>query len=419
MNKHTDLLTGFLADTWWFGMSNRLSESAFLELATLRANQGFSAIQLIVGIPPEVGPDNPQGHSDAGPAWTLDGKINKAFLQLAQTRIAQLNNMGLRVIIYGAWGHQIDWTGAAFMQQWWQQLVETLDDLDVIYCLCGEVGLWLGQADQLLPDRSTDDIIQAATARKKPQQRFSLRRKIRDNYHWRIQIPRLHKQRIQAWSQVLDHLSSLTSRPILLHVNSGQQARELLPNASLLSANTTQTGHTESSRNHLWSLPLTYLEKHPDDCFINLEPWYEGIRDSFYEEDQLFAYWTSMLAGCCSYCYGAHGVWNVGDGNFMSHWGSQTFRTASHLRGAALVGQSHRFFINRWEPGKGRPAIHEQDGKLLSIYRHHNDEQITYIPAAEHMADLPEGEIWLPLQGRTESVKPNTGAVVIISRLHP
>lgn len=390
-----------------------MSEDKFLDLAALRTEQGFNAIQLVVGIPPEVGPENPQGHSDAGAAWTLEGQINRDFLQLARMRIKLLNNLGQRVIVYGAWGHQIDWTGSAFMQKWWRQLVETLDDLDVIYCLCGEIGLWVGQADQLLPDLSTDDVIKAAKAGKISQRGFNLKRKIKDNYFWRIQIPRLRKQRLHDWSQVLELLSQLTSRPILLHVNSGQQSRELLPNASLLSANTTQTGHTESSRNQLWSLPLTYLKNHPNDHFINLEPWYEGIRGGFFEQDQVFAYWVSMLAGCSSHCYGAQGIWNVGDEKFMSHWGTQTFSEARDLKGAALVGQSHRYFMSHWEPVKGQVMIEQQNGKLLSISRHHNNAQMSFIPAIEKLPSLPEGNIWLPLEGRTASAAPDSGSVIV------
>jgi hypothetical protein len=48
-------IAGFLADTWWFGLSKRLSGKHFEDLAILRAEQGFSAVQLVVGVPPEVG----------------------------------------------------------------------------------------------------------------------------------------------------------------------------------------------------------------------------------------------------------------------------------------------------------------------------------------------------------------------------
>ena len=138
-------LSGLLADTWWFGLTSRLSDSDFKMLAARRAAQGFSAIQLVVGIPPEVGPANENAESPVGFPWTLDGQLNEAYLQFARDRILHLNTLGLTTVVYGAWGHQIAWLGQEMMSAWWHKIIETLDDLKVIYCLCGESNLWIGQ----------------------------------------------------------------------------------------------------------------------------------------------------------------------------------------------------------------------------------------------------------------------------------
>jgi hypothetical protein len=58
-------LAGFLADTWWFGLSRRLPEQDFKALAELRARRGFSAVQLVVGVLPEVGHENENVKSEA------------------------------------------------------------------------------------------------------------------------------------------------------------------------------------------------------------------------------------------------------------------------------------------------------------------------------------------------------------------
>lgn len=409
-------LSGLLADTWWFGLSQRLGDEAFNALARLRAAQGFSAIQLVAGIPPEVGPEHPDAASSVGPAWDLQGRINPAYLEMAVNRIQSLNAQGLRVIIYGSWGHQLDWTGADFMCQWWQALIEAVDHLDVIYCLCGEVGLWAGEADKLLPDLSTDDVLAGKQAFNNNPTAFSLSRKLSNIIYWRFTRPRLERQRRQRWAEVLAAASSSTSRPFLLHVNRNQLGREMLPNGRRLAANTTQTGHTADSRSALWQIPLHYLERHPDDHFINLEPWYEGIHDQFFAEDQIFAYWVSMLAGCCSYCYGAQGIWNVGNGRFMSHWGSQSFDEACELAGAALVGKSHRYFISHWIPtiGKAHTRL-DTAGNLLMISRQTDSQQLSFVPAVERVMELPDGDIWLPMEARTTTAAPATGPAVIFS----
>ena len=113
-------LPNFLCDTWWFALTQRLSDSQFEKIARLRVKQGFTAVQLVVGIPPEVGPENPNAASSVGPAWKLNGELNIKYLEYAKHRIELLNSLGLTVIVYGAWGHQIEWIRVDKMKAWWR-----------------------------------------------------------------------------------------------------------------------------------------------------------------------------------------------------------------------------------------------------------------------------------------------------------
>ena len=56
----------YLADTWWFGMTKRLSDIKFLKLLELRKKQGFTAIQIILGVPPEITIDSREAENTAG-----------------------------------------------------------------------------------------------------------------------------------------------------------------------------------------------------------------------------------------------------------------------------------------------------------------------------------------------------------------
>ena len=56
-------IPNFLCDTWWYGLTRRLGNDDFEKLAKLRSEQGFNAVQLVVGIPPEIGPENPNAES--------------------------------------------------------------------------------------------------------------------------------------------------------------------------------------------------------------------------------------------------------------------------------------------------------------------------------------------------------------------
>jgi hypothetical protein len=217
-------------------------------------------------------------------------------------------------------------------------------------------------------------------------------------------------RRRAAWSAVLERIFPQTKKPILVHPVTTETGFEAVNNPGLLAANTAQTGHHESSKNRLWQLPLEVLKR--DSCYLNLEPWYEGIRDRFFGEDQLFAYWVSMLSGAASHCYGAHGIWNAGDGGFLAHWGGQTFDEAVRLSTPALLGLSHGQYIMR-DFREGISYYRTEGKNLLTIERRNNDRWVRFHPDASRLQEVPEGKIWRPMNGTFEEQPPSKGPVVV------
>ena len=409
------LLDGFLADTWWYGLTKRLSAQAFVDLGELRKRQGFSAVQIVVGNPPEVGPENENAASDVGPAWSLNGEANFAYLELARDRINILNDLGMMVIVYGAWGHQIDWLGPEKMSLWWENIVKTLDDCQVVYCLTGEAELWVGEADLLLPDLSTGEIPGRRKLPFVPSRVFyKTIELLRFFSRLRSRPPAtLLAKRRNDWSYVLEKLYKMTERPLIIHPNYGRTGYQSIGNSELLSANTVQTGHIELARELLWQLPYAESRRNPGNKFINLEPWYEGITNRFYGADQMYAYWVSMLAGATSACYGAHGIWNVGDGQFLAHWGLQTFAQASALETPELLGKSHKM-LNSFLL-QDNIDIETENSQLVSICRTAQNNDIYYFPEVSRVASVPDGCYWLPLEGRFVDSLPVEGQVVVIA----
>ena len=402
-------VNGFLADTWWYALTARLKDEDFLRLAKLRVAQGFTAVQLVCGIPPETTPENPNAASPVGPAWTRSGDFNQEYLQYARGRIKHLNEIGLTVIVYGAWGPQINWLGVQRMIAWWREVIEITRDLDVIYCLTGESNLQPGIRDLALFNgqidlvQTLDRLLDATRFTKKVKNRL-------------LRTPAMILNRRHAWSVVLREVAKLTTTPILLHVSPGLTAFDCVEDPALLAANTVQTGHTEQSRPYLHKWPLQHYAR-PDAMgrgFVNLEPWYEGILARFRGPDQLYAYWVSMLAGAVSHCYGAHGVWNAGDGSYLDHWGSQTLEQAMALDTPRLMGLSHQVF----RPYIDRPAMVNVDEKgngVASITRSYEDLEITFIPDVSQADIPPAGKIWLPMEGRFTDQLPSSGQVVLFS----
>ena len=413
-NKKNNL-EGMLVDTWWYGLTHRMTEENFKKFAQLRVDQGFTAIQLVVGVPPEIGPNNKNAGSIVGPAWDMSGKFNDNYLKLAKKRIAFLNRIGLSVIVYGAWGYQINWLGTKKMLEWWEKLIDTLDELNVIYCITGEVDIYIGKERILLPDKTTTDLT-------KNKITLLLRRMFHPlviNILKRIQEKTLlsviknnkrrYEERKKNWGYILKNISKKTKKPIIVHPTE-KTGFDSIGNPYLLSANTAQTGHNQKARRNLWMLPLERTIR--NERFINLEPWYEGILDDFWQEDQLFAYWTSMLAGASSFCYGAHGIWNVGDGYFLAQWGTQTFEEAIKLKTPELLGKSHKEFLHFKEELE-ETFFYEDNDELLFIGRKGDKKEVYFFPEINKIKDIPDGLIWLPSKGIYHNQIPKRGQVVI------
>jgi hypothetical protein len=384
----------FLADTWWFGLTSRLSRAAFERAARLRREQGFDAVQLVVGVPPEVGPANENARSDAGFPYALDGTINDDYLELARERIAWLNAAGLRVIVYGAWGHQLRWLGVERMIAWWRRVVAALDRHEVVYCLTGEADLWIGDELRLLPDCSTENALPSAPRR--------------PTWFWRW-------RRRAAWNRVLERVAAATTRPLLLHPSTHASAFELIFDTRELSANALQTGHDDDALEVSWKRPLELSARADPRGFVNLEPCYEGIRGRFFGADQTFAYFASVLCGARAATYGAHGMWNAGDGDFLAHWGKATLDDALALATPRLLGLAHRW-TRDMDLAAGDTVTRMARGKLVALERRARAATVTFVPDVTQAQVIPDGERFDPLRGEFVSDVPASGQLVVIRR---
>ncbi|MBI4040104.1 DUF4038 domain-containing protein [Candidatus Daviesbacteria bacterium] len=405
----------FLCDTWWYGLTQRVDDKKFEELARLRTQQGFTTVQMVVGVPPEVGPENSNALSKVGPAWRLDGEFNQDYLRNARARVEYLNSLGLSAILYGAWGQQIEWLGEKKMKDWWSEIVKNFDSLNVMYCLTGESDIWVGEEKKLLPNKSTGELNMVSLMPFLHPRLVYMAKRLINLVNKPLNEGRKAERR-NKWSRVLSHLSSITDRPIFIHVLPNMTSQEVVSNPQLLDAITVQTGHSSNTRRLLWELPLEITRKNPDKPYINLEPWYEGITGRFKAEDQLYAYWATMMAGAYAFCYGAHGIWNAGDGKFLAHWGGQTMEWAMKLQTPYLIGISHKLFVNSKFMNYTKVEVEDKDGELIKISRFDNKGNfISYIPEVGMIDNLPKGSIFLPLHGKFSKSQPQKGQVVIIS----
>jgi hypothetical protein len=84
--EHADGTPFFwLGDTWWMGLCQRLEwPHGFRTLAADRMKKGFSVVQIVAGLYPDMPAFDPRGANEAGFPWTEDyACINPAYFDAA------------------------------------------------------------------------------------------------------------------------------------------------------------------------------------------------------------------------------------------------------------------------------------------------------------------------------------------------
>ncbi|MEM1416564.1 MAG: DUF4038 domain-containing protein [Myxococcota bacterium] len=402
-----------LLDTWWYGLTSRVPDAAFDALAEQRHREGFTGVQLVVGLPPEVGPESVHARSPEGLPWSGKAVPNARYLRHARQRIERLRRLGLDVVVYGGWGHHIDLVGVAGMRRWWRAVIEALDDLEPVWCLTGELHLWLLRPQRLGRTGTTGSLGGAMDRLRDRAAELPLRvaGRLLPGDPWQARA----RARSDAWTAVLEELARSTKRPLLVHPTADRRGRASVGRPDLLAAETVHTSHARQAAPRIWR--EAQAGSAGGRAFYNLEPWYEGILDDFRTADQLHAYWASMSCGASGHAYGAHGIWNAGDGRFLAHWGTQSWDEARALPTGALLGESHRLVQALGAAAWPVARVEARGDELVSATRAAPDgRRLTFVPAVEAAASWPPAdEVFLPLEGRRTAALPASGPAVLLA----
>src|SRR5205085_7383415 len=115
----------WLGDTWWMGLTKRLHyPEEFNTLLTDRKKKGFNVVQIVAGLYPDMPAFDERGANEAGFPWTRDyARINPAYFDAADYRIAYLVDHGIAPCIVGGWGYHLPWLGVEQMKKHWRNLV--------------------------------------------------------------------------------------------------------------------------------------------------------------------------------------------------------------------------------------------------------------------------------------------------------
>ncbi len=320
-------------------MTNRCPLDTFKLLSKDRAIKGFTAVQIVVGVPPEIPFFSPNAANSGGLPFNKDYSLNLNYFGEVDQKIDILLANNLSPCIVGGWGPHIDIAGEAAIKNLWKEIISRYHKKGVTWCVCGEVDL-----PSALADTQSSLFAQAKNIIKsRAPMLFALTRSIY-NLVKKPSVSFTQNNRLAAWGRIATYIAETdpSHNPITIHSHSPQRTSQLFNNPRWLTIDSIQTGHAESSRKLIRTAALSAYKE--DRTFINLEPWYEGILGKFLAEDQRYAFWVSVLSGAKGHAYGAHGIWNMGSNDdFLAHWGKSDWKKAMNFPGSIHLGKAATF----------------------------------------------------------------------------
>jgi hypothetical protein len=300
----------WLGDTWWFGLSARVTWNEFQLLTADRKKKGFNVIQIIAGPYGDMHLFDPRSANEGGHSWQEGlSRINPSYYDMADRRLQHLVENGIMPLIVGSWGYLLQEMGLDTMQKHWRNLIARYGAFPSCWCLSGETTMpWYLSAS---PQEAAQ----------------SLRR---------------------GWSEMARfvHAHDPFHRLVTTHGPHMASGRSQLEEPGLLDFDLPQPGHGVAA--HLDEALRFYvglLTQEPQMPVVNGECLYEGIFERIGAEVQRSLFWATMLSGGAGFTYGAIGLvlHNRLDDMYGASpngatWSEMLWHEACQLAGATQVG---------------------------------------------------------------------------------
>ena len=389
----------WIADTWWYGLVDRISTDEFRAFAERRRDEGYSVIQIVAGLYPEIGPYDRLGSTNGRFPWHEGwAGLDPAWWDDADERIGILVEAGLVPCLVGAWSYYLLEAGDEVLRRHWRELVARWAAYPVVWCVAGEAGL-PHYDDALGPD-----------------------------------APRLVTDLVARWDAIGRDLRRLDpyDNPVTLHPCPAfhhQATTDIVADPELVDLVLMQTGHA-AVQSLAPSLDALDRERwrQPVRPVINSEVSYDSATGASGPAWQRLLVWSHLLSGAAGHTYGAHGLWSMrdpadpGPGDL---WGPGGWREASELPAGREVGLAGRLLRELpWEALEPRQEWvdpHSDPGRRTLPYCAGAPGRcrVVYIPAASfehpgigislHLRDVRHHALE-PGPWRARIVDPRTGA---------
>jgi len=307
----------WLGDTWWMGLSKRLGwPEDFQELAADRRDKGFTVVQIVAGLYPDMPAFDERGLGDGGFPWEkLYTRIRPEYFAAADRRIEYLTEQGLVPCIVGCWGYHLPWLGMKKMKQHWRYLIARWGAWPVVWCASGEQAMpWY-------------------TSGSKEAESQLLRRE---------------------WTEVIRHIRATDPFHRMLTTHPRRNARDELLDATLFDFEMQQSGHGSPAPQHA-AQALAGWNRLPLMPVLSGESRYEAleIKPPLGAKEAREAFWAHLLnSGCAGHTYGANGIWQVnridqryGKSPGGNDWGGTPWSEAMRLPGSTQLAHAKRFLL--------------------------------------------------------------------------
>lgn len=321
----------WLGDTWWMGLVARLEWPASFEaLADDRRDKGFTVVQIVAGLYPDMPAFDDRGLGDAGFPWERGYvRIRPEYFDAADRRINALVERGLVPCILGGWGYHLPWLGTEKMGQHWRYLIARWGALPVVWCAAGE---------QAMP--------------------------------WYLSGDKAHESEVlrREWTTVIEGMRRTNPFGRLITTHPRRSARDEILFPELVDFEMQQTGHRRPTAHHA-AEALREWNRPPRMPVISGESRYEALVTrgrTLSAKQAREAFWAHLLnSGCAGHTYGATGIWQVnlpdrpfGSSPHGGNWGDTPWQEAMALPGAEQIARGKRLLLTLpWTEFAPRPEL--------------------------------------------------------------
>jgi hypothetical protein len=331
--EHSDGTPFFwLGDTWWMGLCERLRwPDEFQNLAVDRQHKGFTVVQIVAGLYPDMPAFDPRGRNEVGFPWTEQyGRIRPEYFDRADQRFSRLVDQSLVPCVVMAWGYHLPWTGVDKMKKHVRYVMARYGAFPVVWCMAGEVNL---------------------------------------PYYLEKGFPHGGEKQTEAWEGVIKFARGINGfgRLITVHPTGIEplSGRMLFRDQTLLDFDMLQTGHGlgEVLRPTIRTVRASYASR-PIMPVVNGEVSYEALLGKIPAEIPRLMFWACMLSGAAGHTYGANGIWQLnrrgqpyGNSPHGGNYGTIPWDEAMNLPGSAQLGVAKTFLMNYpWHRLEPHPA---------------------------------------------------------------